>query len=158
MAWAKEVCRDIRYQRKVGRVFGGVDGREASSRLLIIGWTSSPLQVQSIGVCRFLVNNWALLNVAVLLLTFVLNLVVLFGWVAPEKYNADYSYSVSKGKFLADISTAVHVMLRVFGAFHVVLCFMLLASFLLANRPTIPDWISSLCRLLRPASVLPSKE
>ena len=71
--WAAEVCADIRYQRKL----------------------------QSHPLCRALVNNWRVFNLAVILLSFTINVVMLLGWAAPS---TNYSFSVAQQRFRVSIS------------------------------------------------------
>uniref|UniRef100_A0A914VIM6 Ion transport domain-containing protein n=1 Tax=Plectus sambesii TaxID=2011161 RepID=A0A914VIM6_9BILA len=121
MTWAKEVCEDIRYQRRV----------------------------QSVPVARWLVKKWALLNTSVLVITFMLNLLVLFGWIAPEKYNSDYEYDVLSGHYMPFISDEVYLALLVLGVIHIFLWLMICVSFLLSNRPNLPPHLIRFWRWLR---------
>ncbi len=83
---------------------------------------------------------------ALTVLSFIINAIVLFGWMAPEKYDPEYyqhQYSVAGGNYGVVQTTQVNVLIKLLGIVHVILSSMLLANFLLANRPTVPGWITT---------------
>ena len=95
--------------------------------------------VNAVAPARLLVRSFRWLSWLLLLLSAALNLVVLSTWVAPESRDANYTYSVSAGRW-APLAPSHQLESTLFGLglAHVAVASLLLLAFLLAQKPSFP--------------------
>ncbi len=108
MEWSKNIRNDIKYQQKVN----------------------------SFALSRILVSAWQPLNTALLILSFLINIMILSYWAAPEKYDpTNFSTAYwTHAKTFPPLDASIFIL----GVIHNFLSFMLLGSYFLSNKPRLP--------------------